>query len=193
MLTLLYVHNIPSEKEMHFPSVKKSALPALNQHLPNQAKYTNLFICMCPIEFMNVKVFQIQMQLLLAQFTSCYCFQRRTWWGGAGRKSVSSCNSLQHNYTSITNCNQFLALFCRARLEEKKASNWNVVTIGYCQNLNAIECLFSIQLHIFCLMFILDTIRLLLKVWHKIAAWAVRILQCNPNIHKSNNKCTGIA
>lgn len=61
MVLLLYVHISPPEKGKHFPSLKRSALPAQNQHLPNKAKYTNLFICMCPIEFMNIKVFQIQM------------------------------------------------------------------------------------------------------------------------------------
>lgn len=80
--------------EMHLASLK-TALPALKQHLLNKVKYTNLFICMCPIKFMNVKVFQIEMQLLFAQFTSCHCFQRRTWWGGGqGENSVSSFNNL---------------------------------------------------------------------------------------------------
>lgn len=98
----------------------KTALPALKQHLPNYVKYTNLFICMCPIEFMNVKVFQIKMQLLLAQFTSCHCFQRRTWWGsGQGENSVSSFN-IRHGHINIKNSTQFFGFTLQSNVRRKE-------------------------------------------------------------------------
>lgn len=53
--------------------------PLVDLSLGVEWKYTYPIICMCLVKLLNVKIFQVQIQLLFTQFTCSYSFQTRTW------------------------------------------------------------------------------------------------------------------